>query len=111
MAEKMVKYATPLNRWLDPKTDMASTVIYLVNYLVSDDSRYMTETTIFVDGARSVIRPCMKAFIYFGRLDYDEFVYEWVKIKSILSSITIEIDLRSELIDEEPKIIDAEDLD
>ncbi|PWA90780.1 Glucose/ribitol dehydrogenase [Artemisia annua] len=58
-AQKLVKDAAPLNRWLDPKTDLASTVIYLV----SDDSRYMTGTTIFVDGAQSVVRPRMRAYM------------------------------------------------
>lgn len=58
-AQKMVKDAAPLNRWLDPKNDLASTVIYLV----SDDSRYMTGTTIFVDGAQSVVRPRMRAYM------------------------------------------------
>ncbi|KAI3793860.1 hypothetical protein L1987_36483 [Smallanthus sonchifolius] len=58
-AQKLVKDAAPLNRWLDPKTDLASTVIYLV----SDDSRYMTGTTIYVDGAQSVVRPRMRAYM------------------------------------------------
>ncbi|KAK1410026.1 hypothetical protein QVD17_36558 [Tagetes erecta] len=58
-AQKMVKDAAPLNRWLDPKNDLASTVIYLV----SDDSRYMTGTTIYVDGAQSVVRPRMRAYM------------------------------------------------
>ncbi|KAL7612273.1 uncharacterized protein LOC111888909 [Lactuca sativa] len=58
-AEKLVKDANPLNRWLDPKNDLASTVIYLV----SDDSRYMTGTTIYVDGAQSVVRPRMRAYM------------------------------------------------
>jgi NAD(P)-dependent dehydrogenase (short-subunit alcohol dehydrogenase family) len=58
-AQNLVKDAAPLNRWLDPKTDLASTVIYLV----SDDSRYMTGTTIYVDGAQSVVRPRMRAYM------------------------------------------------
>uniref|UniRef100_UPI001CB966A2 3-oxoacyl-[acyl-carrier-protein] reductase FabG isoform X2 n=1 Tax=Erigeron canadensis TaxID=72917 RepID=UPI001CB966A2 len=58
-AQNMVKDAAPLNRWLDPKNDLASTVLYLV----SDDSRYMTGTTIFVDGAQSVVRPRMRSFM------------------------------------------------
>ncbi|KAL4577091.1 hypothetical protein LXL04_013194 [Taraxacum kok-saghyz] len=58
-AEKLVKDANPLHRWLDPKDDLASTVIYLV----SDDSRYMTGTTIYVDGAQSVVRPRMRAYM------------------------------------------------
>ncbi|XP_076905163.1 uncharacterized protein LOC143560840 [Bidens hawaiensis] len=58
-AQKLVKDANPLNRWLDPKTDLSSTVIYLV----SDDSRYMTGTTIYVDGAQSVVRPRMRAYM------------------------------------------------
>ncbi|KAJ9540337.1 hypothetical protein OSB04_026843 [Centaurea solstitialis] len=58
-AISLVKDANPLNRWLDPKNDLASTVIYLV----SDDSRYMTGTTIFVDGAQSVVRPRMRAYM------------------------------------------------
>ncbi|KAG8501334.1 hypothetical protein CXB51_003501 [Gossypium anomalum] len=49
-AEKLVKEAAPLQRWLDVKNDLASTVIYLI----SDGSRYMTGTTIFVDGAQSI---------------------------------------------------------
>uniref|UniRef100_A0A7N0T778 Uncharacterized protein n=1 Tax=Kalanchoe fedtschenkoi TaxID=63787 RepID=A0A7N0T778_KALFE len=58
-AEKMVKAANPLNRWLDVKNDVASTVIYLI----SDGSRYMTGTTIFVDGAQSIVRPRMKSYM------------------------------------------------
>jgi len=58
-AEKLVKDAAPLNRWLDVRNDLASTVIYLV----SDDSRYMTGTTIFVDGAQSIVRPRMRAYM------------------------------------------------
>lgn len=58
-AQKLVKDAAPLNRWLDPKNDLASTVIYLV----SDDSRYMTGTTIYADGAQSVVRPRMRAYM------------------------------------------------
>ncbi|CAM8896905.1 unnamed protein product [Rhodiola kirilowii] len=58
-AEKMVKAANPLNRWLDVKNDVASTVIYLI----SDGSRYMTGTTIFVDGAQSLMRPRMKSYM------------------------------------------------
>lgn len=58
-AQNLVKDAAPLNRWLDPKNDLASTVIYLV----SDDSRYMTGTTIYVDGAQSVVRPRMRAYM------------------------------------------------
>ncbi|OMO99384.1 Glucose/ribitol dehydrogenase [Corchorus olitorius] len=49
-AEKLVKEAMPLHRWLDVKNDLASTVIYLI----SDGSRYLTGTTIFVDGAQSL---------------------------------------------------------
>ncbi|WOL17713.1 hypothetical protein Cni_G26506 [Canna indica] len=51
-AEKFTAAVMPLQRWLDPKNDVASTVLYLVG----DDSRYMTGTTIFVDGAQSIIR-------------------------------------------------------
>lgn len=58
-AEKMVADAAPLNRWLDVKDDLASTVIYLI----SDGARYMTGTTIFVDGAQSLARPRMRSFM------------------------------------------------
>ncbi|CAH9072806.1 unnamed protein product [Cuscuta epithymum] len=58
-AEKLVKDAVPLNRWLDVKKDLASTVIYLI----SDDSRYMTGTNIFVDGAQSLVRPRMRSYM------------------------------------------------
>lgn len=58
-AEKLVKEAAPLERWLDPKNDLASTVIYLI----SDGSRYMTGTTIYVDGAQSITRPRMRSFM------------------------------------------------
>ncbi|KAM7278737.1 hypothetical protein ACFE04_005871 [Oxalis oulophora] len=58
-AEKLVKEATPLHRWLDTKTDIASTVIYLI----SDGSRYLTGTTIFVDGAQSIVRPRMRSYM------------------------------------------------
>ncbi|XP_009344937.2 levodione reductase-like [Pyrus x bretschneideri] len=58
-AKKQVMEAAPLGRWLDVKNDLASTVIYLI----SDDSRYMTGTTIFVDGAQSLTRPRMRSFM------------------------------------------------
>ncbi|KAF8399993.1 hypothetical protein HHK36_015866 [Tetracentron sinense] len=58
-AEKLVKDVMPLHRWLDVKNDLASTVIYLI----SDDSRYMTGTTIFVDGAQSLVRPRMRSYM------------------------------------------------
>ncbi|TKY54781.1 Levodione reductase [Spatholobus suberectus] len=58
-AEKLVKEAAPLERWFDVKNDLASTVIYLI----SDGSRYMTGTTIFVDGAQSITRPRMRSFM------------------------------------------------
>ncbi|PIA51053.1 hypothetical protein AQUCO_01100108v1 [Aquilegia coerulea] len=45
--------------WLDVKNDLASTVIYLI----SDDSRYMTGTTIFVDGAQSIVTPRMRSYM------------------------------------------------
>ncbi|KAH1128658.1 hypothetical protein J1N35_000036 [Gossypium stocksii] len=59
MAEKLVERAAPLQRWLDVKKDVASTVIYLI----SDGSRYMTGTTIFVDGAQSMTRPRLKSYM------------------------------------------------
>uniref|UniRef100_A0A803QL17 Uncharacterized protein n=1 Tax=Cannabis sativa TaxID=3483 RepID=A0A803QL17_CANSA len=58
-AEKLVKEGAPLERWLDPKTDVVSTIIYLI----SDGSRYMTGTTIFVDGAQSLTRPRMRSYM------------------------------------------------
>ncbi|KAA8548249.1 hypothetical protein F0562_004490 [Nyssa sinensis] len=58
-AEKLVHEAAPLHRWLDVKNDLASTVIYLI----SDGSRYMTGTTIFVDGAQSLVRPRMRSYM------------------------------------------------
>lgn len=58
-AEKLVKDANPLNRWLDVKNDLYSTVIYLI----SDGARYMTGTTIFVDGAQSITRPRMRSYM------------------------------------------------
>lgn len=58
-AEKLVKDANPLHRWLDVKNDLASTVIYLI----SDGSRYMTGTTTLVDGAQSMVRPRMRAYM------------------------------------------------
>lgn len=58
-AEKATTEVMPLRRWLDPKNDLASTVLYLV----SDDARYMTGTTIFVDGAQSLVRPRMRSFM------------------------------------------------
>ncbi|XVF57762.1 hypothetical protein PTKIN_Ptkin07bG0008000 [Pterospermum kingtungense] len=57
-AEKLVKQAMPLQRWLDV-SDLASTVIYLI----SDGSRYMTGTTIFVDGAQSIVRPRLRSYM------------------------------------------------
>lgn len=58
-AEKLVNEANPLRRWLDVRNDLASTVIYLI----SDGSRYMTGTTIFVDGGQSLVRPRMKSYM------------------------------------------------
>lgn len=58
-AEKLVKEAAPLHRWLDPKKDLASTV----TYLISDDSRYMTGSTVFVDGGQSLTRPRMRSYM------------------------------------------------
>ncbi|KAL7135945.1 hypothetical protein ABFS83_11G132700 [Erythranthe nasuta] len=58
-AEKLVSEANPLQRWLDVDKDLASTVIYLI----SDGSRYMTGTTIFVDGAQSLVRPRMRSYM------------------------------------------------
>ncbi|KZV42069.1 short-chain dehydrogenase reductase 2a [Dorcoceras hygrometricum] len=58
-AQKLVKEATPLHRWLDVEKDLASTVIYLI----SDGSRYMTGTTIYVDGAQSLVRPRMRSYM------------------------------------------------
>ncbi|KAJ3683557.1 hypothetical protein LUZ60_013784 [Juncus effusus] len=58
-AEKSTGDVMPLKRWLDPKNDLASTVLYLIG----DESRYMTGTTIFVDGAQSIVRPRMRAFM------------------------------------------------
>ncbi|KAA3455875.1 putative oxidoreductase YohF-like [Gossypium australe] len=58
-AEKRVKEAAPLHRWLDAKNDLASTVIYLI----SDGSRFMTGTTIFVDGAQSLTRPRLRSYL------------------------------------------------
>lgn len=58
-AEKMVKEAAPLHRWLDVKSDLSSTVLYLI----SDGSRYMTGTTIYVDGAQSLVRPRLKSYM------------------------------------------------
>ncbi|EPS68537.1 short-chain alcohol dehydrogenase, partial [Genlisea aurea] len=49
-AEELVGVANPLQRWLDVGSDLASTV----TYLISDDSRYMTGSTIFVDGGQSL---------------------------------------------------------
>ncbi|XP_011000966.1 PREDICTED: carbonyl reductase [NADPH] 2-like isoform X2 [Populus euphratica] len=58
-AEKLVKEVVPMQRWLDAKKDVASTVIYLI----SDGSRYMTGTTIFLDGGQSLTRPRMRSYM------------------------------------------------
>ncbi|KAF9663542.1 hypothetical protein SADUNF_Sadunf17G0062200 [Salix dunnii] len=58
-AEKLVKEVVPMQRWLDVKKDIASTVIYLI----SDGSRYMTGTTIFLDGGQSLTRPRMRSYM------------------------------------------------
>lgn len=58
-AEKLVKEAAPLNRWLDVEKDLVSSVLYLI----TDGSRYMTGTTIYVDGAQSLVRPRMKSYM------------------------------------------------
>ncbi|CAI9763124.1 unnamed protein product [Fraxinus pennsylvanica] len=58
-AEKMVEEAAPLHRWLDVEKDLASTVIYLI----SNSSRYLTGTTIYVDGAQSLVRPRMRSYM------------------------------------------------
>ncbi|XP_019454958.1 PREDICTED: uncharacterized protein LOC109356077 [Lupinus angustifolius] len=59
-AQKLVKEAAPLERWLDVKNDLASTVIYLI----SDGSRYMTGTTIYVDGGQSITQPRMRSYMH-----------------------------------------------
>ncbi|KAI4366785.1 hypothetical protein MLD38_022611 [Melastoma candidum] len=58
-AQKLVRDATPLHRWLDVERDLASTVIYLI----SDGARYMTGTTIYVDGGQSLVRPRMRSYM------------------------------------------------
>ncbi|KAL6909383.1 hypothetical protein ACP4OV_001664 [Aristida adscensionis] len=58
-AEKATAEVMPLRRWLDPEKDLASTVLYLAG----DESRYMTGTTIYVDGAQSIVRPRMRSFM------------------------------------------------
>lgn len=58
-AERETGEVMPLRRWLDPEKDLASTVLYLVG----DESRFMTGTTIFVDGAQSIVRPRMRSFM------------------------------------------------
>ncbi|KAM3280189.1 hypothetical protein ACQJBY_047146 [Aegilops geniculata] len=58
-AEKATGEVMPLRRWLDPEKDLASTVLYLIG----DDSRFMTGTTIYVDGAQSIVRPRMRSFL------------------------------------------------
>ncbi|XP_044945962.1 2-(S)-hydroxypropyl-CoM dehydrogenase-like [Hordeum vulgare subsp. vulgare] len=58
-AEKATGEVMPLRRWLDPAKDLASTVLYLVG----DESRFMTGTTIYVDGAQSIVRPRMRSFL------------------------------------------------
>uniref|UniRef100_A0A0A9H240 SDR family oxidoreductase n=1 Tax=Arundo donax TaxID=35708 RepID=A0A0A9H240_ARUDO len=58
-AEKATAEVMPLRRWLDPEKDLASTMLYLVG----DESRYMTGTAIFVDGAQSIVRPRMRSFM------------------------------------------------
>lgn len=58
-AEKATGEVMPVGRWLDPEKDLASTLLYLI----SDDSRFMTGTTIYVDGAQSIVRPRMRSFM------------------------------------------------
>ncbi|CAN6314462.1 unnamed protein product [Urochloa humidicola] len=58
-AEKATTEVMPLRRWLDPEKDLASMVLYLVG----DESRYMTGTTIFVDGGQSIVRPRMRSYM------------------------------------------------
>ncbi|KAL8153137.1 hypothetical protein V2J09_010897 [Rumex salicifolius] len=58
-AQKLVKDAAPLQRWLNVKTDLSSTVIYLI----SDGARYMTGSSIYVDGGQSITRPRMRSYM------------------------------------------------
>uniref|UniRef100_A0A1J3JDN0 3-oxoacyl-[acyl-carrier-protein] reductase FabG n=1 Tax=Noccaea caerulescens TaxID=107243 RepID=A0A1J3JDN0_NOCCA len=58
-AEKLVKNAAPLGHWLDPHKDLYSSVIYFI----SDGSRFMTGTTVLVDGAQSLMRPRFKSYM------------------------------------------------
>ncbi|XP_068666066.1 uncharacterized protein [Aristolochia californica] len=58
-AKKSTEEVMPLQRWLDVEKDLQSTVLYLVG----DESRYMTGTTIFVDGGQSLVRPRMRSFM------------------------------------------------
>eukprot|EP01018_Ginkgo_biloba_P003292 Gb_27390 [translate_table: standard] len=57
--EEKAKDIVPLQRWLDVKNDLASTVLYLVG----DDSSFMTGTVIFVDGGQSIVRPRMRSYM------------------------------------------------
>ncbi|CAH8385702.1 unnamed protein product [Eruca vesicaria subsp. sativa] len=58
-AEKLVKDAAPLGQWLNPEKDVYSTVIYLI----SNGSCFMTGTSVFVDGAQSLMRPRLKSYM------------------------------------------------
>ncbi|XP_023641211.1 pteridine reductase 1 isoform X2 [Capsella rubella] len=58
-AQKLVKDAAPLGQWLNPDTDLYSTVLYFI----SDGSRFMTGTTVLVDGGQSLTRPRLKSYM------------------------------------------------
>ncbi|KAK4786148.1 hypothetical protein SAY86_002837 [Trapa natans] len=58
-ARRLVKNVAPLNRWLDPKRDLASTVVYLISH----GSRFMTGTTTYVDGAQSIVCPRIRSYM------------------------------------------------
>lgn len=58
-AKNMEKEVVPMERWLDVQNDANSSVVYLI----SDGSRYMTGTTVFVDGALSLVRPRMRSYM------------------------------------------------
>ncbi|KAJ8492293.1 hypothetical protein OPV22_014014 [Ensete ventricosum] len=94
-AEKPTADIMPLLRWLDPKNDVASTVMYLVG----DDSRDMTGTTIFVDGAQSIVRPRMRAlhvmqwpflFLFLNAIQYNQLVWVVAGILAIRDLLEFE---------------------
>ncbi|CAN8256254.1 unnamed protein product [Cochlearia groenlandica] len=58
-ALKRMSDGAPLGEWLNPEEDLYSTVIYLI----SNGSKFMTGTSVVVDGGQSLVGPRLRSFM------------------------------------------------